>query len=101
MEICLEIATDAGRFIRQHSLSSALNAIRETVGETYQEVDQIIVDLREDPEIEDFQCLAVTLRLRGGIAEILESERKARSLLRTRLAAGDYKRFVLTYELPS
>lgn len=101
MEGCLKVAASAGGFIHQHSLSSTLDVIRETVAETYQEVAEIVVELREDPELEDYQCLAVTLRLRGGIPEILQSERKARSLLRKRLAEGDYKKFVLSYELPA
>ena len=101
MENGLVIAAEAEKFIDQHSLSPALDVIGATVRETYHHVEQITVELREDPEVEDFECLVVTLHVRGSIAEILESERKTRSVLRRRLPAENYRRFVLNYELPA
>ena len=95
------VAPEAGKFIDQHSLSPALDVIGTTVRVTYQHVERVAVELQEDPEVEDFECLVVTLRVRGSIAELLESERKTKGLLRRRLRAEDYRKFALTYEIPA
>lgn len=91
----------AGKFIDRHSLSPALDVIGATVRETYQHVEGVALQLQDDPEVEDFECLVVTLRVRRSIAELLESEHKTRSLLRRRLRVEDYRRFALTYEIPA
>ncbi len=95
------ITARAAEFIRAHSLSSAVEEVFPILQEAYQDLERISIDLVSDPEVDDSQWLAVTLRLRGNTQEILESERKARRMLRDKLRSEDYRHFVLSYELPA
>jgi len=95
------ITAAAAEFIRAHSLSSAVEEVFPILQEAYQDLERISIDLVSDPEVDDSQWLAVTLRLRGNTQEILESERKARRMLRDKLRSEDYRHFVLSYELPA
>lgn len=93
------ITAAAADFIHRHSLELAVEKILTSVRETYNHVERVVLDLKEDPEVEDYRWLAVTLRVRGEVADILESERRVRRRLRGLLRVEEYRKFVLSYEL--
>ncbi|MFB3062864.1 MAG: hypothetical protein ACE10C_15995 [Candidatus Binatia bacterium] len=93
------ITTFAGDFIRRHLLSSAVEHVIAIVRDTYRHVEQVTIDVKEDPEVEGYRWLAVTIRIRGDVEEILDAERRTRRHLRTMLSREDYRKFVLSYEV--
>lgn len=93
------ITSRAAEFIRQESLSSAVEQILSVLVASFRELERVSIDLESDPEAEDNRWLSGTLRLRGEPEKILEAEQSARRTLREKLAPQDYQEFTLSYEL--
>ena len=94
------ISACAADFIRGHSLSDAVEEILAALEQSYRRLERVTIDLEEDPEVEGWQWVAVTMRVRGEIQDVLASEELARRRLREKLRREGYDRFVLSYEIP-
>lgn len=98
----LEIITlAAGEFITQHALASTIETVLNAIAGAYSHVERVTVDMTEDPEVQGYRWLGVTIRLRGDVSAILDSERRFRHWLRKAIVPRDYRQLVLSYEIPA
>ncbi len=89
-------ATD---IVRKEALSNTVEEILSILRSSFRNLKRISVDVEDDPEAEGGKWFSITLRLRGEIDGILESERVARYALRAKLRPEEYERFALSYDV--
>ncbi len=98
----LEVITlAAGRFITQYALASTIETVLNAIPGAYSHVELVTVDMTEDPEVDGYKWLDVTIRLRGDVSAILDSERRFRHWLRKAIPRHEYRQLVLSYEIPA